>query len=393
MASALSLQIQCPVCLCDFTDPVSLPCKHSYCRQCITSVLQNSVSQSKCPECRLPFSQKDIKTNRPLRNMVDVTREHLQNLSSQEDMLCPEHEDKLKLFCETDCELVCLICKEEDEHRGHTFKPAKEVAETSKEELKGALSFLADENRQLSEMIPKQDAEMVKTKHKYKNLLALMSAEFEGLHQFLREKEKEVKKHLEEEESKAVMSMQRRMSTIKELLKEGKEQEDELQSALQISHADRFLQWWSETGFAVVEQIKLKENEKSSKATPSSAVYASRLGSIKITPDFLTFGPFETHLSFFIWREMLRSIKPVVKCATTMDSNLKLSFSKDVEQQDGSENVFARFPKIQNRYRDDRTENLRSGQWYWEVDVEVDPNWNLGLTVRHYQKRRNIPVL
>ncbi|XP_030641377.1 E3 ubiquitin-protein ligase TRIM21-like [Chanos chanos] len=243
MASALSLQIQCPVCLCDFTDPVSLPCEHSYCRQCITSVLHNSVGQSKCPECRLRFSQKDIKTNRPLRNMVDVTREHLQNLSSQKDMLCPEHEDKLKLFCETDCVLVCLICKEGDKHRGHSCKPLKGVAGTCKEKLRGALNFLSNENKQLSDMILKQNAEIMKTKHKSQQLSAQISAQFEEMHQFLRKKEEEVKKQLEEEERNSLETMQRKMDTIEGLLKEGKEQEESFRSALKIPQDDKFLQF------------------------------------------------------------------------------------------------------------------------------------------------------
>uniref|UniRef100_A0A672KTT9 RING-type domain-containing protein n=1 Tax=Sinocyclocheilus grahami TaxID=75366 RepID=A0A672KTT9_SINGR len=113
MASTLSLYLMCPVCLSDFNDPVSLPCEHVFCRQCITSYLELHEGAHKCPECRQNFTRQDLKGNRVLRNVVDI----LQQQNAQE-MLCSEHLEPLKLFCENDQRLVCLICKEGEKHRG-----------------------------------------------------------------------------------------------------------------------------------------------------------------------------------------------------------------------------------------------------------------------------------
>ena len=49
--------------------------------------------------------------------------------------VCPEHGESLKLFCETDNQLICLICRDGREHRGHTFRPLKEA----QEDLRGKL--------------------------------------------------------------------------------------------------------------------------------------------------------------------------------------------------------------------------------------------------------------
>ncbi len=149
MHSALSLQIKCAVCLSDFTDPITLSCEHSFCRKCIMGHKQASLGPSACPECQSPYDEEDLKSSRLLRNITSTVREHLtemkmdestpkevkasSKLSEMEGMLmCSEHEEKLKLFCETDQKLVCVICRDGDKHKGHLFKPVKEAAQINK---------------------------------------------------------------------------------------------------------------------------------------------------------------------------------------------------------------------------------------------------------------------
>lgn len=133
MASALSLHLMCPVCLIDFKDPVSLPCEHVFCRQCVLRYLESSKEPHKCPECRQNFTGKDLKGIRVLRNVVDAVQEERKKkfTPKAEEMLCSEHKEPLKLFCVNDQRLVCLICKEGKKHSGHIFKPVKEAMEIS----------------------------------------------------------------------------------------------------------------------------------------------------------------------------------------------------------------------------------------------------------------------
>lgn len=149
MDSRLSKQIQCSVCLGDFTDPVSLLCDHTFCRQCISNHSQ-SCRLKQCPECRRPYTMWDLRSNRVLRNMVTAVREHLSEQQALSDvnvaacgagvrvfeepekLVCSDHQERLKLFCETDQKLVCLICRDGERHQGHTFKPVEEAAEPRK---------------------------------------------------------------------------------------------------------------------------------------------------------------------------------------------------------------------------------------------------------------------
>ena len=46
---------RCPVCLDDFDDPQSLPCRHQMCRDCLTQV-RVTLKSHQCPVCRVPFA-------------------------------------------------------------------------------------------------------------------------------------------------------------------------------------------------------------------------------------------------------------------------------------------------------------------------------------------------
>ncbi|XP_016319535.1 zinc-binding protein A33-like [Sinocyclocheilus anshuiensis] len=390
MHSAMSLQIKCSVCLSDFTDPVTLSCEHSFCRQCITGHLQASLGPSTCPECQRPYNEEDLKSSRLLRNMTSTVREHLAELkldkstskegaeslklSEMERMLmCSEHDEKLKLFCETDQKLVCVICRDGDKHKGHVFKPVKEAAQINKGELKTTLGFLAKDNGQLDYMIQQQTTEITKTEGKSKSLSAQISAQFEEIHQFLRQKEEEVKKELEKEEKKVIEFMQNNQSVINRRFMENKEKEIILQSALEIEQPDHFLQWWTEKGCPMTKNMKQKAD-----MTPSNIKYTSRVKDLTVLPDSLFLGPHETHLQFFVWKEMLGSIKPVPESLT-----LKKSGESYLKVSPGGTRI-RQADRVTALYKDFNPgtvseKNFQAGQHYWEIEVGEKPDWTVGI--------------
>ncbi|XP_072535146.1 E3 ubiquitin-protein ligase TRIM62-like [Salminus brasiliensis] len=382
MASQLSRQIECSVCLSDFTDPVTLSCEHSFCRQCITGHMRGDQAQSTCPECRKPYAATDLQPSRLLRNMTDAVREHLASFSQSsptedpaalmDTLVCAEHDEKLKLFCETDQKLVCVVCRDGQKHRGHQFKPVKEAAQIVKEVLKGAIGFLTKENQELGDMTEKQAAEVTKTKMRSKSLSEQISAQFAELHQFLRKKEEEVKKELEADERNAVEAMCKNSSVIDERLTEGKETGSVFQAALEIAQPDRFLQWWNEKGLPVTERMKQKDDLE------PEIKYGSRVGDLSVIPHSLFLGPSETHLQFFVWKEMLGVIKPVPETPTIKDPAdpyLKVApGGAHVWQTVRKSNIFKDYsPGVVS------TETFGSGQHYWEVEVGKKLDWSVGV--------------
>lgn len=69
-----------------------------------------------------------------------------------------------------------------------------------------------------------------------------ISAEFEKLHQLLREKEQKLKKHLEQEEQRVLGPMQQNLSEMSQISTRDRNTEQTLRSSLNISQPVTFLQ-------------------------------------------------------------------------------------------------------------------------------------------------------
>ncbi|KAF7665961.1 hypothetical protein LDENG_00126010 [Lucifuga dentata] len=193
MASACSFmseeQFLCSICLDVFTEPVSTPCGHNFCKSCITRHWESS-ELCQCPLCNEKFHKghklrvntgfRDVvenfkKLNLIARNMspvqpgevpcdccsgtklkafksclvclasycethlephqrVTALKRHkltdpVQNL---EDRVCKKHDKILELFCKKDQICVCVMCKE---HKKHDTVPLEEAYEEKKTQL------------------------------------------------------------------------------------------------------------------------------------------------------------------------------------------------------------------------------------------------------------------
>ncbi|XP_041862528.1 E3 ubiquitin-protein ligase TRIM21-like [Melanotaenia boesemani] len=189
-------QFLCSICLDVFTDPVSTPCGHNYCKNCITRHWDVNNS-CQCPLCKKEFLLKpDLEINTLLREMVDQFRREAQQEASSssseqqaakpvevlcdvctgtklkalksclvclasycqthlephqtssrlnrhqlmepvgnlEDRMCRKHDKPLELFCKTDQTCVCSLCPVLD-HKTHEFVSLREEYEGKKAEL------------------------------------------------------------------------------------------------------------------------------------------------------------------------------------------------------------------------------------------------------------------
>lgn len=137
-AQRLSRDLTCSICLDLFKCPVSLPCDHTFCEACITSYWSGPRSKGtggfgSCPQCRKVFPRQSYRPNRIVANIVES---YCQGIEESEgrlasgrvtvetvppNPLCGRHREELKLFCEEDQELVCLVCGISQDHRSHTL--------------------------------------------------------------------------------------------------------------------------------------------------------------------------------------------------------------------------------------------------------------------------------
>lgn len=381
------------MCWNELRDPVCLPCEHYYCRGCITQHLDVHNGNSRCPQCRSSFTRDDVRVNRALRNIVDAAKQHLREhralreqanvqtearrISFQEH--CNYHGERLKLFCVTDQKLVCVICKEEQRHRGHAFKTIEEAFSSKKEKTTEVLEMLVNEEQQLVDLYQRQAQEILNTREKSRAISEQISSKFESLHQFLRDKEDEVKKQLDEQEDQILDIMGINIFTMEELLTDVRGKQGILMSALESNSPCQFLQWWNENGRSAIRD-------------------AQHLGTVRpaphdvcITPDSLFLGPYETHLQHFVWKEMLAIIYPVPHHHPIMngsDNTVKVSPNGLCLQP-------RRVPLMRNQLGAVwlKTEMLfTTGQHYWELDVGEKKDWGVGVCSCNHNKRVNDTV-
>uniref|UniRef100_A0A672LBX3 E3 ubiquitin-protein ligase TRIM39-like n=1 Tax=Sinocyclocheilus grahami TaxID=75366 RepID=A0A672LBX3_SINGR len=71
----LTEELQCSICLDVFTDPVTTPCGHNFCKICLNKCWDDSQTCS-CPYCKETFKQRpDLKINTSLREVRSTKRE------------------------------------------------------------------------------------------------------------------------------------------------------------------------------------------------------------------------------------------------------------------------------------------------------------------------------
>ncbi|KAA0709988.1 Tripartite motif-containing protein 47 [Triplophysa tibetana] len=215
-------RLLCSICLEVFSDPVSTPCGHNFCKICL-KINWNNSQDYRCPNCQETFNQRpDLKINTTLRDVVDEHKKKSQKTQAEaevvcdfctegklkavksclvcqisycethleshlrvsglqkhklidpvknlQDYICQKHDRPLELFCRDDHTCVCLSCTDGD-HKNHNTVPLKEseLKEMMKEKQRAAErqneDVILDLKEEITELKKKNtELEMVKQK-------------------------------------------------------------------------------------------------------------------------------------------------------------------------------------------------------------------------------------
>ncbi|XP_073668721.1 E3 ubiquitin-protein ligase TRIM35-like [Paramisgurnus dabryanus] len=169
----------CPVCRDIFMNPVLLSCSHSICKDCIERFWESKGSKD-CPVCRRRSSRDEPPINLALKELCET---FLQEISQRSSSVCHLHDEKLKLFCLDDQQPVCLVCRDSRTHNNHKFCPVDEAVIDNKEKLKTALKPLQEKLEIFEEFTQNLDETAEHIKIQVERTEKQIHEEFEKLHQ------------------------------------------------------------------------------------------------------------------------------------------------------------------------------------------------------------------
>ncbi|XP_072909992.1 zinc-binding protein A33-like [Hemitrygon akajei] len=363
-------ELICPVCLDFFTDPVLLECGHNFCRSCITRCWEREERNS-CPECREVFADRTLRVNRALANLAERARNLNLNPKRKESKHhCEEHEEELKLFCETDKTLICLICRDAQEHREHRFMPIKEAVKIYMDQIKSSLDSLTKKKSDFQEKEQQQKEKISRVREQSHRVQIHITSQFSELRQIISEKEQSLLWDLRKEEAWILNPMEKNLLKIQENIRFIQEEIIKLKEQMDQKDGVMFL----------------KEEARRNRRTSED------VQELSVTDEALPVEKFNhLYLSNAVLRETLDAIKRVSVTLDVETANLWLEVSVDRKsvrltrtRRDlpDTGKRFTNWPSVLG------SKGFTSGRHYWEVDVAGIRRWCLGVAAETVETKR-----
>ncbi|XP_055487828.1 LOW QUALITY PROTEIN: uncharacterized protein LOC129695105 [Leucoraja erinacea] len=369
-------EVVCPICQDFFTDPVALKCGHNFCRSCITQSWDRE-GRNSCPECREESTERTLRVNRALVRLSEKARTLSLNLNAKKSKLqCEEHQEELKLFCETDKKLICLNCATAGEHKSHSLMLIEEAIEFYKEQVKSSFESLTEKESEIQKMEQKQKESISGVQEESHKLQSLLTSQFAELHQILTEKEQRLLGDVREEEEKIIKTMEKNLQEIQENLNSIQMELSKLQE--QANHKDGVIFLKEEAG----------RKSRVSDETKTMLVVDGAL-------------PTVNYDRTFFYNMALRETSDIIKrVSVTLDVETAgplLEVSEDRKRVRCTRTETRRsLPDTGKTFTDSTCvlglEGFASGRHYWEVEVAGSEWWSLGVAAESVERKRRVTL-
>ncbi|XP_076849603.1 E3 ubiquitin-protein ligase TRIM39-like isoform X2 [Brachyhypopomus gauderio] len=410
-------QFTCSICLDVFTDPVTTPCGHNFCRTCLTQYWDNSPNCI-CPLCKEKFTKRPkLKINTTLREVVDhfkkkkdldkpdifcdtctgvklkavnscldcgltFCKSHLEPhnnvpklkkhklinpVENVENYICQKHERPLELFCREDEMCVCQFCTEGDHRTHNTVTIEKESGEKRTQ--------LGKTQLKVQQMIQERLKKMEEIKHSVE--LRKKSTEreiadsievFTALVRSIERSQAELLQMMEEKQKAAERQAEGLIKDLEQEITELKRRDSELE---QLSHTE--------------DHIHLLQIYPTLNSPPHTKNWTDI--SIDIRLSVVNIRRVLSHLQKTLndrinkkLNEKLRDTVDVTLDPDTANHYLILSDDgKQVKCGETKQNLpdnpkrFDLYPNVMGK------EGFSSGRFYYEVQVKGKTDWGVGL--------------
>ncbi|XP_056094707.1 tripartite motif-containing protein 16-like [Rhinichthys klamathensis goyatoka] len=292
----------CSICLDLLKNPVAIPCGHSYCMVCITGSWDQDDRKGvySCPLCRQTFTSRPVlgkntmlaevveklqKTklqarpaqcytesvnvecdicsgdkNKAIKSCLVCLNSYCQNHLEQhkiffkskrhnlmdatgrlQEMICPQHEKILEIYCRTDQHCICYLCKM-DEHKNHeTVSAAAERTEKQRR--------LGEIQRKYQQRIEEKLKDLQKLRkavesHKRSAQAAVEDSEsiFTELIRSIERSRSEVTQLIRDQEKTSVSRAEERLERLEQEIEDLRRRDTEMEQLSHTDHHIHFLQ-------------------------------------------------------------------------------------------------------------------------------------------------------
>ncbi|XDV27854.1 hypothetical protein PO909_031324 [Leuciscus waleckii] len=296
-------QFSCSICLDLLKNPVTIPCGHSYCMNCITGCWDQDDQKGvySCPQCRQSFTTRPVLgKNTMLAEVVENLRKRkLQNdqldhyyaepgdvecdvctgdknkaiksclvclesycqthferhkefhsrkrhkmtdaIERLQEMICPLHDRLLEMFCRTDQICVCMLCMA-NEHKTHdTVSPVEERTEKQNHLEETKIHFQQRVQERQKELEELREAV---ESHKRSAQAAVEDSEriFTELIHSIERSRSEVTQLIRDQEKTAVSRAEERLERLEQEIEDLRRRDTELEQLSHTEHHIHFLQ-------------------------------------------------------------------------------------------------------------------------------------------------------
>ncbi|XP_010617302.1 E3 ubiquitin-protein ligase TRIM50 [Fukomys damarensis] len=353
-------QLQCPICLEVFKEPLMLQCGHSYCKGCLVSLSCHLDSELRCPVCRQEVDGSSSPPNVSLARVIEV----LQLPGGAEPMVCEHHRNPLSLFCEKDQELICGLCGLLGSHQHHPVTPVSTVYSRMKEDLAALISDVKQGQKEVDELIAKLVNNRTRIVNESDVFSWVIRREFQELHHLVDEEKARCLEGVEGHTRGLVASLEMQLEQAQGTRERLAQAKCALQQFGNESYHEFIRKYHSTASRAELQQARPLEGAFS----PISFKPGLHQADIKLT----------------VWKRLFRKVLPAPESLkldpATAHPLLELSKGNTVVQCGLLTQRHASQPE-----RFDystcvlATRGFSCGRHYWEVVVGSKSDWRLGV--------------
>ncbi|KAL4009632.1 hypothetical protein ACER0C_003484 [Sarotherodon galilaeus] len=440
-------QFLCPICQDVFTDPVSTPCGHNFCKTCISQHWDMNV-MCQCPMCKETFyTRPQLRVNTFISEMVAQFRREAQQKASSssseqqaakpgevpcdfctgtrlkalksclvcqtsycqihlephltkealkrhqlidavgnlEGKMCTKHDKFLELFCKTDQTCVCMLCSVLD-HKNHEFVPLREEYEGKKAELEKT-------EAEIQQIIQKRRLKIQEITESVKmSKDAADRQKAEGVQVFtalMESVERRLKELIKEIEDKQETTEKQAEGLIKDLEQEISEMMERSSEVEQLSRSE--------------DHLHFLQSFSSLKAAPPTKDWTE----VRVHPPSYegTVGRAVAQLEETLWKPMKKKLfeaelKRVQQYAVDVTLDPDTAHANLILSDDGKQvhcgDVWKKLPDNPERFSDCVNvlgeQSFSSGRFYFVVQVKGKTKWTVGVATESINRKGAITL-